>query len=273
MLSAVSTPKRSLLTGRVSGTHQKLDQLARRTMTPFLKKDDFFPSSKEILHFEGRRGPDGLKLKSLGIDEPEHFINPDETHPALVEEIKNRYFNLKVAIATKNRARAAFEAAWLAHFITDGLTPAHYYPFHEAVDEMMGEKEFLKIFGKPVGGLMRGNSFREAAKNNWKYWGINGLMSRHVAFEVGVNLVVSTTPSSRMIPVISEKDLENFDLEREFYTFLNEITNLNLYGRFAKDGWTPKISQEVEKLLIPSILRLITLSWLSALKQKGETCA
>lgn len=268
MLSAVSAPKRSLLTGQVAGTHQKLDQIARKAMTPFLKKGDFFPTSKEILHFEGRRGPDGLKLKSLGVDEPEHFINPGDSSSALVDEIKNHYHNLKTALAAKDRTRAAFEAAWLAHFLTDGLTPAHHYPFHESVDEMMGEKEFLAIFGKPVAGVMRGDSLLEAAKNNWKYWGVNGLMSRHVAFEVGVNILVARVPNSRLTPEITASDIENFDLLAEFNTFLTEIANLNLYGRFAKDGWTPKISQEVEKLLIPAIIRMILLSWLSALPRQ-----
>lgn len=265
MYSAITTPKRSLLTGRLAGTHQKIDRAARRTLTPFLKHGEFFPGINEILHFEGRRGPDGLKLKSIGVDEPEHFINPNDKDPQLVKDMEDHYSNLKTALKEKNNVRAAFEAAWLAHLITDGLTPAHHVPFHETVDEMMGEKEFLEIFGKPIKGIMRGETAREAAKNNWKYWGVNGLMSRHVAFEYGVAAIVSVIPAKRYIPKISTSDIENFDLKREFFAFLEEINNLDMYGTFADKGWTPKLTSNVEKLLLPTIVRLIALSWLSAL--------
>lgn len=265
MYSAITTPKRSLLTGRLSGTHQRIDRIARRALTPYLKKPTYFPSIKEILYFEGRRGPDGLKLKSIGVDEVEHFIIPNSEHPKLVEDLKNCYYNLKIALKNKNDVRAAFEAAWLAHLITDGLTPAHHVPFHETVEEMMGEKEFLEIFGKPIKGIMRGNTAREAAKNNWKYWGVNGLMSRHVAFEYGIAVIVSFTPDKRFIPQIKKTDLQNFDLEREFLNFLEEINSLDMYGTFAEQGWTAKLTSDVQKLLIPSIVRLIVLAWYSAL--------
>ena len=268
MYSALTIPKRSLLTGRLSGTHQRLDRAARKTLTPLLDRGDFFPSAKEILHFEGRRGPDGLKLKGTGEDEPEHFIIPNSQDPALLKELKNRHYNLKIALKTGNRTRAAFEAAWLAHIITDGLTPAHHFPFHETVDEMMGEKEFLEIFGKPIKGIMRGDSAREAAKNNWKYWGVNGLMSRHAAFEYGVALIVSFAPDRRYSPKITKKDVKNFDLEKEFLAFLDEINKLDMYGVFAKQGWTPKLTSEVQKLLLPAIVRLITLAWYSALPRE-----
>lgn len=35
-----------------------------------------------------------------------------------------------------NRQRAAFEAAWIAHAITDGLTPAHHYPLSDKIEEL-----------------------------------------------------------------------------------------------------------------------------------------
>lgn len=268
MYSAITTPKRSLLTGRLAGTHQRLDRAARKTLTPLLKQSEYFPSTKEILHFEGRRGPDGLKLKSIGVDEPEHFIIPNSESYQLLDDIKDRYFNLSRALKQKNNTRAAFEAAWLAHLIADGLTPAHHVPFHETVDEMMGEKEFLEIFGKPIAGIMRGETAREAAKNNWKYWGVNGLMSRHAAFEYGVAVIVSFVPEKRYLPEINQSDLENFDLAQEFLTFLTEIDKLDMYGTFAKSGWTPKLTSEVEKLLLPTIIRLIVLAWYSALSKE-----
>ena len=61
--------------------------------------------------------------------------------------------------AVKNdKTRAAFEAAWLAHALTDGLTPAHHYPYQEAVSELMSDKEYVTIFGQPVKGIMHGKA-------------------------------------------------------------------------------------------------------------------
>lgn len=265
---SITTSKRSLLTGRLAGTHQRIDRAARRTMSTLLTRGEYFPSTQEILHFEGRRGPDGIKLKYAGVDEVEHFIVPGSEHPQLVTDMLDRHYNLKVALREHNTVRAAFEAAWLAHLIADGLTPAHHAPFQDAVDEMMGEKEFLEIFGKPIKGIMRGDTAREAAKNNWKCWGVNGLMSRHAAFEYGVAVIVSVVPDRRYMPKITKADLKGFDLETEFLAFLDEIAKLDMYGTFAKQGWTPELTNHVQKLLLPAIVRLIALAWASALPRE-----
>ncbi len=263
--------KRSLLTGRIVGTHQKIDQAARIAMSPLIKRGSYFPSAKEILKFEGKKGPDGLKAKSPGIDDPSHFIDPK--HPKkseLMMLIKDHYHGLEEALRTKDRVRAGFEAAWVAHFITDGLTPAHHFPIQDTVDSMMGEKEFLKIFGKPFKGLMRGETTRSFFKNNWRYWGVNGIMSRHLAFEYGCAMVCTMYPMRRYAPKITQNDLKNFDLEKEFLAFLKEIDKLDLYRRFAREGWTHQMTNEVEKLLLPAIIRVIALTWASAIPKKGK---
>ncbi len=269
MLSFTFT--RTLLTGKIAGTHQRLDQAARVAMNPLLKRGDFFPSSKEILKFEGRKGPDGLKMKSPTEDNPSHFIDPK--HPKnseLLMLIKDHYHGLEEALKSKDRVRASFEAAWMAHFITDGLTPAHHFPIEDTVKSMMGEKEFFKIFNKPFKGILRGDTTRAFFRNNWRYWGVKGLMSRHIAFEYGAAIVCGTTPIKRYVPKIDDKDLENFDLEKEFLAFLKEVDRLDLYGRFAKNGWSRELSNEVEKLLFPAIVRVIALAWASALPRNRK---
>lgn len=257
--------RRSLLTGQVAGTHQRIDQAARYAMTPLLKKGAYFPSQKEINKFEGRKGPDGLKAKSPGTDDPSHFIDPNHPKDAvLLMLIKDHYFGLKEALKAKDNVRASFEAAWMAHFIVDGLTPAHHFPMEDTVNAMMGEKDFFTFFNKPIKGIMRGDSARNFFKNNWRYWGVNGLMSRHLAFEYGVAMNVATTSYKKIAPEITSEDLAKFDLEKDFLAFLKEINKLDLYGRFAKDGWTPEISNEVEKVLLPAIVRVVALAWASA---------
>ena len=68
----------SLLTnysGALTGAHQRIDRLAFR----YIRAQDsrrIFPKLKDILHFEGKNGPDGIKAKSPAQDEPWHYFNP-----------------------------------------------------------------------------------------------------------------------------------------------------------------------------------------------------
>ena len=119
------------------GVHQKIDRIARRNMRKFTGIEHSFPTTREILHFEGNNGPDGIKRKSPSIDEPWHYIDPANPNDrALVSMINDHYVNLVQALRNTNRVRAAFEAAWMAHAITDGLTPAHHYPLSDKIEEL-----------------------------------------------------------------------------------------------------------------------------------------
>ena len=118
--------------GRIIGAHQKIDRVARRHLARLVPDLKQFPDIHTILHFEGIRGPDGAKLKSPGVDEPWHFINPGEAEGSLLLiDITDHQANLTAALKKNDMIRTGFEAAWLAHAITDGLTPAH----HQADEE------------------------------------------------------------------------------------------------------------------------------------------
>ena len=270
MYSTVGLLKNSKHSGKLVGTHQKLDRVARRELTRIARKDFDFPTIKEILYFEGTRGPDGLKRKSPGVDEPMHFIIPDHDDGKLIKLILDHQYNLKKALKAENNVRAAFEAAWLAHAITDGLTPAHHFPYQEAVSELMSDKEYVTIFGQPVKGIMRGDNLRETARNNWLYWGAEGYMTKHIAFEYGVALVAAAEPATKLTPKITKKDLENLDLKTEFYKSLEKIHNLDMYARFRHTGWNNELATESYKILLPEIVRMITLAWYSALPERTK---
>src|SRR3954467_334624 len=113
------------LSGRILGAHQKIDSVARRNlerMMPGCK----FPRSRQIMHFEGKNGPDAIKRKSPAKDEPWHYYSPfDDDDSQLIELIRDHYNELVKRLKDGNKERTAFEAAWLAHAIVDGLTPAH----------------------------------------------------------------------------------------------------------------------------------------------------
>lgn len=272
MYSTVGLLRHAKKADNLGGTHQRLDKIARKKLAELIGNETYFPSYKEIIHFEGFNGPDGLKWKSPGVDEPMHFIIPGHDDGALIQKILDHQYNLKSALKSENHERAAFEAAWLAHAITDGLTPAHHFPYEEAVSELMSNKEYIKIFGKPVKGIMRGETVAEAAKNNWKYLGPEGLMTKHIAFEYGVGLIATSTTMKNLTPKITAKDLDNIDLKAEFYDAFNRIVGLDMYTRYRYKGWTTKLATESKEVLLPEIIRLIVLAWYSCL-EKGENHA
>lgn len=267
MYSTVGLLKNSKKSGKLVGTHQKLDRVARANLMRLAPKGTYFPTIEHILHFEGNRGPDGLKRKSPGEDEPVHFLVPGHDDGVVIKDILNRQYNLKKALKNKDEVRAAFEAAWLAHAVTDGLTPAHHYPYQEAISDLMSDKDYVRIFGQPVKGIMRGENFAQSARNNWLYWGPEGYMTKHIAFEYGVALVAASRKNKRLTPKIDQKELKNIDLKTEFYKSYDKINNLDMYARFRRQGWTSELAAESLRVLLPEIVRMITLAWYSALPE------
>src|SRR4051812_28292720 len=103
---------------------------AYRMISPYLD-DTTFPSWPQIKHFEGINGPDGIKTKSPGHHDPGHLYDPETGAGEIPQLIKDHYRNLVTTLRLKDTVRAAFEAAWLAHYLCDGLTPAHHFPLDE----------------------------------------------------------------------------------------------------------------------------------------------
>ena len=270
MYSSFGIIKNPKTTHRLVGTHQKIDRIAHRILTKNIPKKTFFPTADEIIYFEGARGPDGLKRKSPGVDEPKHFVLPENDDHHLIKMILDHQYNLRRALVKKDRVRAAFEAAWMAHAITDGLTPAHHFPLSEATKELMSNKEFVKIFGEPIKGIMRGDNIAQFARNNWLYWGAGGYMTKHCAFEYGVALATASIPSNRLSPQIKRKNLKKVDIETEFYRSLRQVYSLDMYKRFCKKGWTTRLAFETQKFLIPEIIKVVVLGWVAALPEQTK---
>ena len=272
MYASLCLVENSKHSGELIGVHQKLDRTARWLLAKNLSATHgLFPTTKQILHFEGTRGPDGLKNKSPGKDEPEHFIQPDHDDGKLIGYVLDHRHNLIQALKNHNEERAAFEAAWMAHAITDGLTPAHHYPFRKVVDELMTDKDYKRLFGKEVKGIMRGNSMAQAARNNWLYWGAGGVMTKHIAFEYGVAYAIAPIPYKKMAPKDLTRDsLSAPDAKTAFYDSLEKIAKLKMYDRFLKKGWNTQLIIETREILIPEIVRAITLAWADSIISATE---
>ena len=268
MYSSLGLIQNSDHSGELIGTHQKIDKSARLMLSKYCRNAKKFPNIDDILHFEGSRGPDGLKSKSPGVDEPQHFIQPGHDDGALRKIIEDHHYNLVQALIKGDEIRASFEAAWLAHAITDGLTPAHHYPYRRVVDELMTDKDFVKLFGRKIKGIMRGDNLAQAARNNWLYWGAGGVMTKHIAFEYGVAYTITPVPLKRLWPKnLHHDEFDCADCLRAFYAALDKVVALKMYDRFLKKGWTTQLVSETRRILIPEIIRAVALSWASAVNE------
>lgn len=251
--------------GRIMGVHQKIDRVARKHIKTVLPDGASFPEIKDILHFEGKNGPDGIKRKSPAVDEPWHFIDPnDPNDTALVDMVDSHIKNLAIALKAGDMQRAAFEAAWLAHAITDGLTPAHHFPFEEKLQEIRGEGMETRnsVLRK---GLMPGDTVKDKLRNNWQFWGAKGMMTMHAGFEAGIASVVPYQRFQSGLP--SEKDIakvQSGGFRDYFLQSVQEVASLKMYETFAKNGWTAALGYQTNRELMPRIIRAVVLGWLEA---------
>ena len=259
------------VSGSLIGAHQKIDRVARKHLE-LLVPDCDFPDTKSILHFEGNKGPDSIKRKSPAKDEPWHYFIPEDLNDTeLLDLINNHYKELVKSLKSNNKTRSAFEAAWLAHAIVDGLTPAHQYPYADELSKLRnGEgKETRDSIKKKL--IMPGESGGERLKNNWKMWGPKGLFSTHLAFELGVATIIAPLTFSDTLP--SEEFIEslsNADLNDWFRDVARSVADLSIYEEFYAKGWTVKLSHKVKEELVPIIINSVTTVWLIAYKEANN---
>ncbi len=257
--------------GRLLGTHQKIDRVARKQLK-LIAPASSFPLTKNILHFEGKNGPDAIKRKSPAKDEPWHYFNPfDDTHKEMFDLIDSHFQNLVKELKAKNQEKAAFEAAWLAHALVDGLTPAHHYPYEEALSELRGGKGLETRVTIKEKWVIPGDTAAEKLRNNWKMWGAKGLVVSHGMFEMGVATLLKplsfkdTAPQASDLETIAELGSVEY-----FKHIAREIGVLDMYSKFIDKGWTPKLAYQVRHQLGPLMVKTVTLVWYDALVKAGQ---
>ncbi len=258
--------------GRVLGAHQKIDRVARRQLERLLPSSHF-PSVRSILHFEGGNGPDAIKRKSPAKDEPWHYLRPfDETDTQLIELIEEHYQMLVKALRCKDQVRSAFEAAWLAHAIVDGLTPAHHYPYEEKLVELLSGKSIATRTTIKEKILMPGENRSRQIRNNWKMWGPKGLFITHTGFEWGVAILLAPMRLRRRTQPTIDK-ITSFEAQPLGYWFrqlAQDIARLELYDAFYQSGWTIPLARRVRSQLAPVLIQAVALVWYGAAKEAAE---
>lgn len=259
--------------GRIIGAHQKLDRVARRALETIVP-DSSFPTIREILHFEGKNGPDGIKSKSPAQDEPWHYYDPiDPKDTQLIQMIERHSKNLAAALKKGATEKAAFEAAWMAHALVDGLTPAHHYPLEEKLEELRGAgletrtsiKDKLIVRGE-------GDTRREMLAKNWEMWGAKGVMTTHGMYEFGVATAIAPLRILRGYPSAEDcAHVLKVGTVAVFKQAAQEIYAKNMYERFSKQGWTNALARETREFLAPLLVKTICLAWYESLaKAQGK---
>lgn len=259
--------------GRVLGAHQKIDRIARRHLKRIVPENSVFPGIGKILHFEGKNGPDAIKRKSPAKDEPWHYFSPlDDEDVQLVGLIEDHYSQLVEELKSGNQERIAFEAAWLAHAIVDGLTPAHHYPYEEKLVELRGGRGLegrTSIKNKLV---IPGDTKREMIKNNWKMWGPKGLLTTHGLFEIGVATLIMPLNFNNAVPTQAEiRKAQKTGVPKMFIKAAQDVVAYGMYERYYIKGWTPRLAYDVRNKLGPTIIKTVTLAWVCALIDAGLT--
>jgi len=250
------------------GAHQKIDRTARRHLEA-VAPNAVFPKRKEIVRFEGMDGPDGIKRKTPAKDEPWHYFDPkDPTDTQILDIINDHYKQLVKALRGKNDARASFEAAWLAHAIVDGLTPAHHYPYEDELIRLRGGAGIETRTTPKEKLLMPGDTIPERLSNNWQMWGDKGLLATHIAFEIGVAVMIMPLRLKGALPTPDElTKIKKMGVRKLFVDRAQQIDDLGMYDSFYKSGWTPRLAQSVRRELAPVIVNTVTLIWYAALME------
>ncbi len=249
--------------GNMLGAHQKIDRVARTHIRRLLPTSVRFPTSRDILHFEGNNGPDGIKRKSPAKDEPWHYYDPtDPNDTSLVGMIQDHEHNLIQALTEDNYERACFEASWLAHAIVDGLTPAHHYPLEEKIEELWGKPKEMRITIRDK-NIIKGLSPRDTVRKNWQYWGAKGVWTTHFMFEFGFATTIAPIRVIKGKPL--EADLKRVMKEGSIAPFFEQaakhIYELHMYETFHKQGWNRKLARQTREALAPLIVKTVALAW------------
>lgn len=258
--------------GKHVGVHQKIDRVARVYVAKYIKKSVKFPNIKDILYFEGNNGPDGIKRKGAAQDEPWHFIDPNNPNDNdLVAMINDHIYNLTEALRSNNGVRASFEAAWLAHAVVDGLTPAHHYPLGDKIEELWGlshnDRKSLK--NKLV---IHGDGLKDTISKNWQYIGADGVFTAHLLFEAGVASAISTEKFRHCGLTKAEiSKLSEYGYEASYRQAVAEINDMKMYEEFGKKGWTWHLATETKKILVPKIIKMVTLAWYQSIVKLEES--
>ncbi|HET7320088.1 MAG TPA: hypothetical protein VFI84_00705 [Candidatus Saccharimonadales bacterium] len=252
--------------------HQKINRTSRRHLQKLLGDNQFFPSARSIMHFEGKNGPDAAKLKKQHQDQPWHFVDPfNDEDDQLNQLIEQHYNELVSALKQQDLVRSSFEASWLAHALVDGLTPAHHYPYEEELAKLRGGEERHTRKGLVGRGFVKGDTMLESWQRSLKLVGPKGLLTTHALFEAGAWAIMRPLRLYKAMPTAEElANIQSEGVAAVFRATAREIAELQIYHRFIARGWTLTLRRDVRRELAPRMVRMVTLAWYAAAAQAAK---
>ncbi len=255
---------------RLLQTHQKIDKLAYAKLRN-LVSDIPILKITEILHYEGARGPDSPRLYSGGKTAPWHYYDPTGSVSPLpfLNTLKEHYQELVRRLVEGDEEQSAFEAAWLAHALVDGLTPPHHRPVEAELEELhkapIHDRETVSSHL-----LVKSSSALHSVVKNWKLVGPGGMLTLHTYFEANAGLAATPmTPSMIKLTPDEVKVLSADSLVEFFERYAREVDSFDMLKRFHKKGWNWKLTRLVRRELVPRMVKLVTLAWYGALCEAG----
>jgi hypothetical protein len=234
------------------GIHQRFDAVSYKMIAPYLRKGTF-PALKQIVHFEGINGPDGVKVKSLGTHDPSHMYDPITDEGEVPKLIDSHYKSLVQELREKDMVRASYDAAWMAHYIVDGLTPAHHYPYDAHKAELFGEDSEIGTLAK-----------------HWRWLGGKGVLSTHLNFEMGIASTLLLMPIRVRLDEKILAEARKMGPLEFFKREARSVAGLNLYERFYKEGWTGELARIVRGQIAPHATHVVGIVWLLAYLEASE---
>jgi len=228
------------------GTHQKFDRAAYSLLQKKLEPNKF-PSKAQIINFEGSGGPDGLKFK--GNYTTDHMWDPVNKIGQLPTWIEIHYQNLVKALKEDDIVKASFEAGFMAHYLTDSLTPAHHLSHKFILEEYEGKKY----------------------RKRWKIYGHKGILSSHVAFETGISSAIFFTPIKVSFDDKLHKRIRKDGIKKVVMQESLAISKHNIYEQFLQKGWSAKLAKTIKATVVKRIPQLISAAWLSAYEEAYST--
>jgi len=248
--------------------HQKLDRVAHKRLDQVLS-GSFFPCSKQITHFEAANGPDGARLKRQSKGEqPWHFVDPhDPRDTQLHKDLQFHYDELVASLKKKDDVQSSFHAAWLAHALVDGLTPAHHYPYEEELAQLRGTERHNR---KGLTGRLyiKGDTVWQSVGKSLKLVGPKGLLTTHALFEAGAYTIIAPLRLKKAVPSKAElKLICDKGVVMVFQGLAKEVASFDIYHRFIDRGWTHGVTRDVRKELAPRMVKMITMAWYAAAQE------
>lgn len=226
------------------GTHQKFDRAAFRLIEDRINPE-YFPTRSQLLKFEGAGGPDGLKFK--GNYKTDHLWDPVNKIGYLPMWVEINFKNMTRALSEGDIIQAAFEGGFMAHYLTDSLTPAHHLSHKLILEEYEGKKY----------------------RKRWKVYGHKGLLSSHVAFETGISSAIVFSPLKIKFDDELLKRIKKDGIKQVVEEESLAIAKLNLYEQFLKKGWNASLAKSIKATVVKRIPQLIAAAWLAAYEEAG----